>query len=256
MSARNEMSASEGPPGNGLAAGGDFTTTHWSVVLLAGQEGSADAATALERLCRMYWYPLYVYARRQGHNPSDGQDLTQQFFSVFLEKKYFGMADPDRGRFRSFLLSSFKHFLANEYHRGRAARRGGRCSFISWDAAGTEERYRHEPASDTTPDKVFERAWALTLLEKVMLDLRSEYTTVGKENLFNALQVFLSGEKSETTYVEIGQRLEMGESAVKMSVLRLRRRYGELLRSEIAHTVTGASNVEEELRHLRSALSR
>jgi len=256
MSTHDERPAPETPAGNAHTARGEFTTTHWSVVLLAGQQGSPEAASALECLCRTYWYPLYAYARRQGHSPPDGQDLTQQFFAVFLEKKYFGLANPDRGRFRSFLLASFKHFLANEYHRTRAARRGGQCSFVSWDGTDTEERYRHEPASETTPDKLFEQTWVLTLLEKVMKDLRTEYLRAGKESLFDALHVFLSGEKSEATYAEIGGSLQMGESAVKMSVLRLRRRYGEILRNEIAHTLTGPMSVEEELRHLRSALSR
>jgi RNA polymerase sigma factor (sigma-70 family) len=234
---------------------GGFVTTHWSVVLLAGQEDSPKAASALERLCRTYWYPLYAYARRQGYNPTDGEDLTQQFFAAFLEKKYFGMADPGRGRFRSFLLSSFKHFLANEYHRSHAVRRGGRCTIVSWDAGDTEERYRNEPASETSPDKLFERAWVLTLLEKVMKDLQQEYTRANKAKVFDALHVFLSGEKSEHTYAEIGQGLQMSEPAVKMSVSRLRQRYGEKLRSELAHTLTESTSVEDELRHLLGALS-
>jgi len=234
----------------------DFMTTHWSVVLLAGQEGSPEAASALETLCRTYWYPLYAYARRQGHSPPDGQDLTQQFFAVFLEKKYFGLANPDRGRFRCFLLASFKHFLANEYHRSRAAKHGGRCTFVSWDEANAEAHYRNEPACETSPDKLFEQTWALTLLAKVMKDLQKEYVRAGKGRFFDALQVFLSGEKSEATYKEIGEGLQMGESAVKMAVSRLRQRYGAMLRSEIAHTVAGPASVEDELRDLLGALSR
>jgi RNA polymerase sigma factor (sigma-70 family) len=237
-------------------AGSGFNTTHWSVVLMAGQGDSPQASTALENLCRTYWYPLYAYARRQGHSPPDGEDLTQQFFAGFLQKKYFGLANPDRGRFRSFLLASFKHFLANEYHRSHAAKRGGGARVISLDVADTEERYRHEPASETTPDRLFDRTWVITLLEKVMKDLQQEYFHAGKGKLFGTLEVFLSGGKAEITYTEIGTELQMSESAIKMAVSRLRHRYGERLRSEIAHTVAGPAAVEEELRHLLGALGR
>jgi RNA polymerase sigma-70 factor (ECF subfamily) len=248
------MNPSEQPPSEN-AGGRDFCTTHWSVVLLAGKEGTPESASALENLCRTYWYPLYAYARRQGHSAPDGEDLTQQFFASFLEKKYFGLANPERGRFRSFLLASFKHFLANEYHRSHTVKRGGRFSIVCWDEANTEERYRHEPASEATPEKLFDQAWVLTLLEKVMKDLQREYVCAGKGRVFDALQVFLTGEKSEATYAEIGEGLQVGESAVKMAVSRLRQRYGEKLRSEIAHTLTEPTSVEEELRHLLSALN-
>jgi RNA polymerase sigma-70 factor (ECF subfamily) len=233
-----------------------FHTTHWSVVLLAGQEEPQEAAAALERLCRTYWYPLYAYARRQGHSPEDGQDLTQQFFAGFLEKKYFGLADPDRGRFRCFLLASFKHFLANQYNRSRTTKRGGQFAFVSWDETEGETHYRNEPASELSPDRLYEQTWALTLLKKVIGGLQQEYIAAGKSNIFEALQVFLSGEKSEITYAELGAKLQMSEAAMKMAVMRLRRRYGELLRAEIAHTLSGHTTVEDELRHLRAALSR
>lgn len=239
----------DAPPG-----GCGFSTTHWSVVLLAGQEGTHASVSALESLCRGYWYPLYAFARRQGHGPEDGQDLTQQFFATFLEKKHFALADRERGRFRSFLLASFKHFLANEYHRGRAAKRGGGAKVISWDAADTEERYAHEPASAAAPDRQFDQAWAMTLLDRAMTGLRREYAEAGKEKVFDALQQFLSGEKSEVTYAALGAELGMGESAVKMAVSRLRQRYGERLRAEVAHTVNAPAAVDEELRYLFSAL--
>ena len=255
MNERDDISESD-VPGQGHPGAGSFHTTHWSVVLLAGQETSPATASALENLCRTYWYPLYAYARRQGHSPADGQDLTQQFFAGFIEKKYFSLADPERGRFRSFLLASFKHFLANEYHRNRAAKRGGQYAFVSWDETEAETHYRNEPAHETSPDKMFEQAWVLTLLEKVMKTLRQEYVQAGKERIFDALQIFLSGEKAEATYADIGRGLDMSESAVKMAVSRLRRRYGEHLRAEIAHTVSGAASVEDELRHLLAALSR
>lgn len=235
-------------------AGGGFNTTHWSVVMLAGKD-SPKAASAMEELCRNYWYPLYAFARRQGSNAADAQDLTQQFFAVFLEKKYFGLANQDRGRFRSFLLGSFKHFLANEYHRSRAAKRGGAYAFVSWDETEAEKHYGNEPACELTPDKLFEQAWAFRLLQKVMENLRAEYGRTRKTQIFEALEVFLTGQKSDVTYKAIGERLNMSESAVKMSVSRLRQRYGELLRSEVAQTVTEPANVEDELRHLMSALS-
>lgn len=256
MSNRDDSSSSGRPPAQAEGAGGGFSTTHWSVVLKAGQEDSPAATSALEDLCRTYWYPLYAYVRRQGHSASDGQDLTQQFFAVFLEKKHFGLANPDRGRFRSFLLASLKHFLVNEYNRKRAVKRGGHCTFVSWDEASAETRYQKELADEGNPAKLFEQTWALTLLEKVMKDLQQEYVRAGKEKIFNALQVFLSGEKAENTYAQIGEGLQMRESAVKMAVLRLRQRYGEKLRSEIAHTLAGTTSVEEELRDLLGAMSR
>ena len=237
-------------------AGSGFNTTHWSVVLLAGQEDSPASASALEKLCGDYWYPLYAHARRQGHSPPSAQDLTQEFFAVFLEKKYFGLADPERGRFRCFLLKSFKHFLANEYHRAHAAKRGGKCAFVPWDEAVAEAQYCNEPVTELTPDKLFEQTWALTLLQKVMDHLRREYVHAGKERLFDALEVFLSGRNPDATYKEVAEQLQMSESAIKMAVSRLRQRYGELLRREIAQTVESAAGVEDELRDLLRVLSR
>ena len=256
MKERDSIPQPDQLPGQIEASRGTFNTTHWSVVLLAGQDGTPEGASALEKLCRMYWYPLYAYARREGHDRSDGQDLTQQFFAVCFEKNSFSLADPDRGRFRNFLLTSFKHFLTNEHHRHRAAKRGGGCRFVSWDEAEVEARYQQELATEASPDKLFEQAWALTLLDKVMKDLRQEYVCGGKANVFDALQVFLTGDRSEATYEEIGKGLRKGESAVKMAVSRLRRRYGEMLRSEIARTVTEPGVVEDELRQLIGALRR
>lgn len=222
--------------------------------MLAGKD-SAQGASALEELCGTYWYPLYAYARRQGKTAPDAQDLTQQFFGVFLEKKYFSLANQDRGRFRSFLLGSFKHFLANEYHRSRAAKRGGGYAFVSWDEAEAEKHYANEPACEMTPDKLFEQAWAFTVLQKVMETLRGEYARAHKAEMFAAVEIFLTSQKSDLTYKDIGERLSMSESAIKMTVSRLRQRYGELLRREVAQTVTDPASVEEELRHLLSALS-
>ncbi|HXJ61748.1 MAG TPA: sigma-70 family RNA polymerase sigma factor [Verrucomicrobiae bacterium] len=255
MSRREHISRSETPPARRQWGGGEFNTTHWSVVLLAGQDGSLEAADALEKLCRTYWYPLYVYCRRQGYGPPDGEDLTQQFFSVFLAKSSFAVATPDRGRFRNFLLASFRHFLANEHHRNRTAKRGGKFSIVSWDEIEPEARYQSEPMVGVTPEKLYEQTWAVTLLGKVAKDLQSEYVASGKGRIFDALHVYLTGDKADLTYEEIGATLQMGESAVKMAVSRLRQRYGLMLRHEIAHTVTDPASVEDELRHLVGVLS-
>jgi len=235
---------------------GNFNTTHWSVVLMAGQEDSPEATAALERLCHAYWYPLYAYCRRQGHSPADGEDLTQQFFAAFVERNSFATATPERGRFRNFLLASFKNFLANDHHRRMTVKRGGRVAFISLDDTDLETHYRKEPADPSTPEHKFDQAWALTLLGKVMKDLKAEYVSAGKSMVFDALHVFLTGEKTEVTYEKIGADLGITGSAVKMSVMRLRQRYGQMLRREIAHTLSDPSGVEDELRHLVEALSK
>lgn len=235
---------------------GNFNTTHWSVVLMAGQENSPAAAAALERLCRAYWYPLYAYCRRQGHSAQDGEDLTQQFFTVFLAKNSFAVATPDRGRFRNFLLASFKHFLANEHQRSQTARRGGRFAFVSWDETEPEAHYRSGSGDGLTAEGLYDQSWAFALLGTAMKSLRAEYTGSGKGQVFEALQVFLTGEETEVTYEQIGAELQMSESAVKMAVSRLRERYGKKLRHEIAQTVTDPAWVEDELRHLVGVMSR
>jgi DNA-directed RNA polymerase specialized sigma24 family protein len=243
------------PSGRTELGNGNFNTTHWSVVMMAGQDSSPEAAAALEQLCRTYWYPLYAYCRRQGQSQPDGEDLTQQFFAVFLAKNSFTAATPDRGRFRNFLLASFRHFLANEHHRSQAAKRGGGFAFVSWDEITLEAHYQKEPTDGLTPENLFDRAWAFTLLGRAMKNLQAEYIAASKGQLFDALQVFLSGDKTEITYEEIGAVLKMGESAVKMAVSRLRQRYGQMLRREIAHTVADPASVEDELRHLLGVLS-
>ena len=248
------------PPSESLSPvegfNGTFNTTHWSVVMTAGQEDSPKATAALERLCLGYWYPLYAYCRRQGYSPADGEDLTQQFFAAFLERNSFATATPERGRFRNFLLASFKNFLANEHHRRTAIKRGGRMTFVSLDDTDFETHYRNEPADPFTPEHKFDQAWAMTLLGKVMKELKAEYVAADKGAAFETLHVFLTGEKTEMTYEKIGADLGVTESAVKMAVMRLRQRYGQMLRREIAHTLTDPAGVEDELRHLVEALSR
>jgi len=223
---------------------GEFTTTHWSVVIEAGSAQSPDATQALERLCQAYWYPLYIFVRRQGYSPPDAQDLTQAFFARFLEKKSFALADRNRGRFRTFLLASLQNFLANEWVRERAARRGGFDRVISLDEQRAEQRYVAEPVDHATPDRLFEKGWAATLLEQVLARLRKEYAGPEKNALFEALKTFIWGEKSGMSYAEIGTQLKMSEGAVKVAVHRLRQRYRELLRDEVAQTVSSPDEVD------------
>lgn len=227
-----------------------FTTTHWSVVLAAGQPASPEAQAALEKLCSSYWYPVYTFIRREGYQPEDAQDLTQGFFARVLEKNYFGQVNRQKGKFRSFLLAALKHYLSNERDRAGRIKRGGRHAFLSWDETEAEERFTREMAHELTAQKVFERNWALTLLEKVLEDLRAEYAALGKARTFDALQGCLSGEKDSATVTAAAERLKMRRGAVRMAVLRLRRRYAQLLRFEIAQTVRTPEQIDHEIRHL------
>jgi len=227
-----------------------FTTTHWSVVLLAGQADSPHATEALEKLCRTYWYPLYVYVRRQGNSPEDAQDLTQNFFSRLLEKNYFAKADPDRGKFRTFLLRSMKNFLVNEWKRAGRVKRGGDLTFLSFDANVAEDRYAAEPANESNPDTAYEQRWAVTLIEQVLTALRQEFNAADKARLFEELKGFIWGDKSTASYVEIAGHLNLTEGTVKVAVHRLRQRFRELLRAEVAHTVARPEDIDGELRHL------
>jgi RNA polymerase sigma-70 factor (ECF subfamily) len=227
-----------------------FGTTHWSLIQAAGRNSSTESRRALEELCRAYWYPLYAYLRRQGQSPEDAQDLTQEFFARFLENKYFKVADRERGRFRTFLLTSMKHFLINQWAKARAAKRGAGQVF-SIDRDDAETRFFSEPADKgLSPEEAFERSWAAALLERVATRLRSEYAEFGKERVFEQLKDVLSGEKGDVPYADLGQRLGMKEGAVKVAVHRLRHRYQEMLRAEVAQTVGNASELEEEWRHL------
>ena len=244
----------EGPNRLSASAGPEFTTTHWSVVLAAGGRDSPQAAAALERLCRTYWYPLYAHVRRRGYSPEDTEDLTQEFFARLLAGHWLNKADCHRGRFRSFLLSCLNHFLADQWHRTRAAKRGGGQALIPLDEADAEARYRREPADPADAERLYERRWALTLLNRVLERLQAEFAAEGKTRLFEPLQPFLLGEKTGRTYAEVAVDLRTTEGAVKMTVLRLRQRYRELLWDEIAQTVGVPEEVESELRYLRSVL--
>ncbi len=227
-----------------------FVTTRWSVVLTAGHSDTAHALVALEKLCRAYWYPLYAYVRRRGQSPEDAKDLTQEFFARLLERNWVGRADQQKGRFRSFLLSAMNHFLADEWDKARAQKRGGGRTPIPLQFDTAETRYGHEPVDNVTPEHSYERRWALTVLDEVLPRLRSEYEQAGRAEFFAALHPCLVGDRTAQPYAELAVKLGVSEGAVKSVVHRLRQRYRELLRDEIAQTVAGPSEVDEELRHL------
>lgn len=215
---------------------------------------SPGATAALERLCQTYWYPLYVFVRRKGHSPEDAQDLTQEFFTRLLEKKYIALADQSRGKFRTFLLRSLEHFLINEWTKARADKRGGRQQIISWEAEEVEKRYLAERVDGEAPDRVFEKQWAMSLLQKVLGQLREEYSAPEKQSLFEALKASVWGEPTESSLQEIGAKLGMAEGAVKVAAYRMRQRYRELLRNEVAQTVATAAEVDDELKYLAAIL--
>ncbi len=231
-----------------------FATTRWSQVIAAGADQSEDSREALARLCESYWYPLYAYVRRWGYDADQAQDLTQEFFARLLEKHYLRAADPSRGRFRSFLLASLKHFLSNERDRELAVKRGGRTTVIPLEFENAEGRYSREPPDHETPEKVYERRWALTLLERTLARLRGESDTAGKSAVFSRLEGHLTGEQETLPYAELATALGMSEGAVKVAVHRLRRRFGALLREEIAETVSDPGQVDDEIRELFRAL--
>ena len=234
------------------ASARQFATTRWTAVLAAVRNDAPDAAEALDQLCRTYWYPLYAWIRRQGYAPHDAQDLIQGFFACLLEKHDLAEVDPARGKFRSFLLASLKHYLANERDRERAWKRGGRHQFVPLDPELAESRYGIEPS--LSADQIYDRRWALTVLEQVMARLRAEFCQRGKASLFDQLKACLTGDRLDQPYAELAGQLGVSESAVKVSVHRLRNRYRQLLRDEIAETVNGPAAVEEELRQLMAAL--
>jgi RNA polymerase sigma-70 factor (ECF subfamily) len=232
-----------------------FRTTHWSVVLAAGGLESPDAQAALARLCQTYWYPLYCCVRHRGHCPEDAQDLTQAFFAKLLEKNQIALADPARGRFRTFLLRSLENFLRTQHRDATAQKRGGGREIVSWDAQTAEERYASEPKEAASPDALFDRQWAGAVLEEVLTRLRREFSTSGRTELFEALEPHLWGDETSTPYPQIGQALDMTVVAVRVTLHRLRQRFHELLRTEVAHTVGEATEVDDELQHLRQALA-
>jgi RNA polymerase sigma-70 factor (ECF subfamily) len=235
-------------------ASAQFATTRWSVVLAAGADASQAGRDALEQLCRVYWPPVYAYARRTGHSPEDARDLTQGFFTCMIETASFSRANPDQGRFRSFPLGAFKHFLAHERDRGQALKRGGGLHWVQLDPGTDQGDSTGVPLELRTPDRAYDERWAAALLERVLSRLRQEFTESGRGALFDAFKGFLVGDPVEGGYAVVASRLGMTEGAAKMTVSRLRDRYRRLLRAEVAQTLVNAEDAEDELRHLLAIL--
>jgi RNA polymerase sigma-70 factor (ECF subfamily) len=248
------MSRSEPKPSECPPASRKFATTHWSLVVAAGRNSSPQSKEALASLCGTYWYPLYACVRSQGFAPHDAQDLTQDFFARLLARNDFAAADRTKGRFRSYLSAALKHFLANHRDQARARKRGAGRVSVSLDFTTAEGRFSREPVHTDTADKAFARRWAMTLLERVLAQLRGEHENAGKAMSFDRMKDFLSGNQNATGYADVAADLNMTEGAVKVAVHRLRRRYRELLRAEIAQTVADSGEVDDEIRELFAAL--
>jgi len=240
---------------SGRAGRSVFATTHWSIVLTAGQVDAPRAQNALEKLCQTYWHPLYAYARRRGYSPDDAKDLTQGFFAWVLERNWVARADQQRGRFRSFLLTSFSRFLANEWDHFKAQKRGG-GKIVAVEFTAAEAACQRELTDQSTPEESFDRRWALTLLEQAMHRLQLEFANEGKAELFSELKPCLLGERTSQPYAALASKIGMNEGSVKVAVHRLRLRYRQILRDLIGDTVATPEEIEDELRHLFSALTR
>jgi RNA polymerase sigma-70 factor (ECF subfamily) len=242
MAAKSEQAAS-------------FATTRWTVVLGAGQDSSPAATEALEELCRCYWYPLYAYVRRKGYEPETAEDLVQGFFERFLEKNYLGEVSRDKGKFRSFLLAAMNHFMANEADKERAQKRGGMIEFLRLEQGFPEERFARESTINESPEKAYERRWAITLLQEAMDRLEQEYAVDRKSPQFHRLKIFLTDRPDDGEYDRAGSDLKATRSAITSLVHRMRRRYRELVRFEVAQTVATPSEIEEEMQYLRRIFS-
>ena len=232
-----------------------FATTRWSVILAASDSASEQHEPALGTLCKTYWFPLYAYLRRRGYDSHRAEDYTQGFFAGILERKGLQRADPKYGKFRSFLLACLKNFLADQWDHDHAQKRGGDKKILSLDFDAAASRYEREPADRLSPEKLFERSWALTVLTRAMDRLKAESAASGKQRLFDRLKIYLTAEKDDVSYKDVAAKLEMTEGAVKVAVHRFRRRYRELVRDEIAQTVNNEAQVDEEIRDLFDALA-
>lgn len=235
---------------------GAFATTLWSVVQAAGHGSASAAQPALEQLCRTYWYPLYAHVRRRGYSREDAEDLTQAFFTRLLTHQSISVADPNRGRFRCFLLAGLNHFLANEWNKARAQKRGGNDIHLSFDTAAGEHLYSRESDGELNAEELYERTWALQFLEQVRERVRQTYAEEGRADRYEALERFLPGEENPPSYAEAAAQLGVPEGTLKAEVHRLKRRYGQLLREEVAHTVAGPGEIDDELRYLIQVLGR
>lgn len=230
-----------------------FATTHWTVVLNAAHSDTRRGRDALSALCEVYWYPLYAYVRRQGHSPHDAEDLTQEFFAQLLQTESLATVSPDKGKFRTFLLVALKRFLANEWHRANSQKRGGGTFRVPLQGHTAETRYIAEPTEQLTAEKLYERRWALTLLEQVLTRLSDEFDACGKRAQFEKLKPYLMAEKGAIPHAEAATESAMTVGALKVAVHRLRRRFRELFREEVAHTVDRPEEIDEEIRHLLAA---
>ena len=237
-----------------LAGSSQFPTTRWTLVVAAADPQRKETRSALVSLCENYWYPLYAYLRRRGYPADQAQDLTQEFFVRVLEGRYLDRADPEKGRFRSFILTSLKFFVADEADRDRAQKRGG-GAVLPLEFSSGEDRYQREPAHDETPERIFERRWALSVLDRVVERLRNEFVHHGRPEHFERLKVFLLGQ-SDAPYAALAREMNTSEGALKVAIHRLRKRYRELFRQEIADTVADPAEVESELRFLAAVLTR
>jgi RNA polymerase sigma factor (sigma-70 family) len=236
-------------------AGPVFKDTRWSVVLTAKDLSAPNCEQAMATLCEQYSYPVYAFIRRKGHSPHDAEDLAQGFFHRLISKDFLRTVDREKGRFRTFLLTAVQRFLCNEWEKSQAQKRGGGAVFVTWDADAAEERYCQEPSHDLTPEKLFDRRWALTLLEKAMYSLRKEYQLADKLAFFDAMQPYLLGEQKHDGYSALADEFGMTEGSLRVAVHRLRQRYGMLLRQQIEETVADAADVDDELKQLFAVLS-
>lgn len=254
-SAEKLMKPSKPTDSSGAAPRELFATTRWTVVLAAGRQGTEQSWRALEELCGTYWYPLYAYVRRRGYPKEDAEDMTQAFFARFLEKHSLAGLSAEQGRFRAFLLASLKHFLTNEWDKVHCQKRGGQFIHLSLDWETADAQFQITDNSVSSPDKAFDREWATALLGKVIERLRIEHAEDGREQLFDQLRLFLAPDSGIASYADAAKTLGMEEGAVRVAVYRLRKRYRALLRDEIAQTLTGSGEVDEEMRTLFAAFA-
>jgi RNA polymerase sigma factor (sigma-70 family) len=244
-----------GPDEGAIGISGRFNTTHWSVVLSAGQLHSRQTAEALEKLCRAYWQPIYFFARRKGHSDADAKDLTQQFFSTLLQRNDFAGLDPARGRFRTFLLVSFTNFLANEHDRASALKRGGGKTVVSLDTLSDEQVRQFDSSPNAQPGTAFDRHWAASILAQALFRLKTEFAGSGKAGQFELLRTYLTAEGATADYTAIAEKLGVAAASVPVLVHRFRQRYRELVRDEVAQTLSSPAELEEEMRHLFQVLN-